>query len=45
MLNAAMPSTHISVSFTVVTELNELVGVSVEGQPPTLGGSGYNVRL
>ena len=31
-------------SLSVVTELNELVGVSVEGQAPTLGGRGYNVR-
>ena len=29
--------------YAVVTELGEIVAVSVEGQEPSLGGAGHNV--
>ena len=29
--------------YAVVTELGEIIAVSVEGQEPSLGGAGHNV--
>ena len=31
--------------YAVVTELGEIIAVSVEGQEPSLGGAGHNVSL